>query len=1055
MIATKRWSRQRIYNSVFLFCSLFLFFIATAPSQNVVAQEDEPIVDLTDEQWAWLAEHDVIRIGVDPEYAPYSFIDNNGAYVGVAMDFMALLGEQLGVEFEVVPGLSWPEIINGAQDRSLDVIVTAVQTEERDQFLDFTEIYLPTPLVIMTRADDDRIQTPADLVNKTVALVDGYSSSQRVQNEHTTIDPYLVATPLEGLFAVSAGNADAYVGVLGINLYLASNYGVQNLQIATQYDLQGNGQRLAVRNDWSELAPILEKTLNAIPEEQKSQIFQKWIPVQFEEEETVPENLMLTDEEMAWLAEHPVIQIAADPNYAPIEFRNASGEFQGVSADYLEEIGTMLGISFAYTTADTWGEVIVQMENRELDLLSAAVQTSDREQFAEFTTPYLTLPTVIFTHDDVSFISDLSQLEGQKVAVVRGFAIIDYLAQAYPDIELVETDDVADALQKVSQKEASAYIGDILTTGYYIRQGNYQNIKVSGESPYQIELAMGVRNDWPIFATILQKSLDVLSTEERDLITRKWTTIEVGQAFDYRQLLMVGLVALGIFVIVAGWNLSLQREIGKRKQTEGALREAINTAESAQLEAERANQAKSTFLANMSHELRTPLNAIIGFARMMKRDSSLSVKVRKNLNIINVSGEHLLSLINDVLDMSKIEAGRIVLNSSAFNLYDLLRDVENMLRNRAQSKGLSLVFELDSDLPAFVETDEKKLRQVLINLLNNGIKFTETGQVTLAVSVDLLAVQMENGRQPAQLNFDIIDTGVGIAVDEIEQVFAPFVQTTSGQQSGEGTGLGLPISRQFVQLMGGEISLKSELGKGSTFTFDVFVHLPESETAATIEDEVEVVGLVSGQAEYRILIADDVQENRALLQTLLSDVGFVVREAANGQAAIDLWQSWRPHLIWMDIRMPIMDGLTATTYIRDHEEAEQRTAIIALSSSILSAEREAILATGADEFVAKPFRESEIFTVMGEYLGVEYLYGGEGGGQPVFVAERLDLSMLAPKLLDMLETAVKKIDMDGINLAIAHIRQEFPETADKLAYFANDYQYTVILNEIVATRQSR
>ncbi len=956
----------------------FFFLIALGPTPIASAQDagDAPL-DLTDAERAWLAEHDVIRIGVDPDYAPYSFVDDDGDYVGIAMDFVALLSEQLDVEMEVVPGLSWPEIVDGARERSVDVIITAVHTEERDEFLDFTEIYLPTPLVIMTRTEDGRIRSSSDLAGKTVALVDGYSSSQRVQNEHPDVEPYLVATPLEGLFAVSAGNADAYVGVIGINLYLASTYGIQNLKIATEYDLQGNGQRLGVRNDWPELAPILDKALLAIPEDEKSQIFQRWLPIQYAAETAEKaDNLMLTEEEATWLAAHPVIRVAADPNHAPIEYRAPDGTFEGVAIDYLEQISNLLNVEFEYHNANTWPEVIAKLENRELDMFSAAVPTAEREQFSTFTNPYLTLPAVIFTNEDVSFIGDLSELEGQKVAAIRGVAVTESLKQDYPGIELIETDNITAALVKVAQKEAVAYIGSILTTGYYIREGGYQNLKVSGESPYQVEISMAARSDWPLFASILQKSLNVISAEEQELIARKWSSIQVEQAFDYRQLLWIGLVAVLIFAVVAGWNVSLRSEIDKRKQTEEALRKAIDRAEVAQLEAERANQAKSTFLANMSHELRTPLNAIIGFARMMKRDSSLSPKVRKNLGIINVSGEHLLSLINDVLDMSKIEAGRTTLNNSVFNLYDLLRDLEGMLHNRVQSKGLNFIVDLNPKLPTWVETDEKKLRQVLINLLGNAIKFTEIGTVSLTVTAVFLASQNENGRKTAKLVFTIADTGVGIAHDELNKVFAPFVQTRSGELSGEGTGLGLPISRQFVQLMGGDIRVRSELHKGSTFAFDIFVHIFEPDEIEAPPKELQVIGLAPEQPDYRILIVDDVQENRALLQTLLTDVGFTVREAANGQAALDIWESWQPHLIWMDIRMPIMDGLIATQMMRSAEgdNSEQKTVIIALSSSVLEEEQEAILAIGADAFVSKPFREAEIFSTMADYLGVQYLY---------------------------------------------------------------------------------
>ncbi|MCP4357227.1 MAG: transporter substrate-binding domain-containing protein [Chloroflexi bacterium] len=1032
-----------------------LLSVVTTTAVRPIAAQENVVVNLTDAEKAWLAEHPTIRIGVDPEYAPYSFVDDNGQYVGVAMDFVDLISEQLGVSLEVVPGLTWPEIVEGARNREVDIIITAVQTDERDQFLDFTEIYIPTPLVIMIRVDDSTLKAPEDLAGKTVALVDGYSSSERVLREHPTIEPLLVENPLEGLVAVSSGAADAYVGVLGINLYLASNYGVQNLQIATNYDLQGNGQRLASRNDWPELAPILEKTLKAIPEEQKSQIFQKWIPVQSAESPSNSANsLILSAKESAWLAEHPIIRVAADPNYAPIAFTDGRGQFQGVAIDYLAQISDLLGVEFEITQTGTWDEVASRLENQEFDLFATAVPTPDQRQTSSFTSPYLTLPAVIFTHEDVSFIGDLSQLNGERVTAVKGFAVTEFLKRDYPEIELIETDDVAAALDPLTRKEAVAYIGSILTTGYYLRQGGYQNLKVSGQTPYQIELTLATRSDWPVLAALLQKSLDSLAQEEHEAISRKWATIQIAQAINFRQIAFVGLAGISIVLLFTGWNMSLRREVSKRKQTEEALRQAKETAENAQSEAETANRAKSAFLANMSHELRTPLNAILGFARLMMRDATMSSKSQKNLNIINDSGEHLLGLINDVLDMSKIEAGHVSLYNSKFDLQQLLNDLEAMLHMRAQRKGLHLVFDLAPNLPRHIEGDEKRLRQVLINLLNNGIKFTEQGTVSLRVS-PLPQLIEANGRDTARLAFTISDTGVGIAPEEIGQVFAAFTQTKSGRQSGEGTGLGLPISRQFVRLMGGDIAVQSQEGQGATFTFDIQVRLAQAEEISEPEPAREVIGLADDQEVYRILVVDDVAENRAILQTLLQTIGFSVQEAADGQAALDTWKSWQPHLIWMDIRMPVMDGMTATRHIKQAEvNTTSQTIVIALSSSVLDEERELVLAAGADDFVPKPFAEAEIFGKMATYLGVRYLYADlpQTAVPTTSAVSKTNPPVLTPELLLSLKTAVKHLDMENIDSNIEDISAVNPALAHTLSELASDFQYGDMLSLIDETR---
>ena len=428
------------------------------------------------------------------------------------------------------------------------------------------------------------------------------------------------------------------------------------------------------------------------------------------------------------------------------------------------------------------------------------------------------------------------------------------------------------------------------------------------------------------------------------------------------------------------------RDITERKVAEETLRafaakleiserEALEAKEEAyrsERRAREANRAKSTFLANMSHELRTPLNAIIGFIQLMDRDRSLSAEQRENLGIIMRSGEHLLGMINDVLSLAKIEAGQLNVIEEIFDLHRLLQGLEEMFRIRSETKGLRLAFD-SSALPQFVSGDDGKLRQVLINLLGNAVKFTEFGTV-------MLRARWEDGLA----TFELEDTGPGIAQHDLERLFEPFVQTTSGAKSREGTGLGLAISRNFVRLLGGEIWVTSEVGKGTTFTLQI--RLPVVTGMESDTKRGRVIRLAQGQAPCRILVVDDARENRILLLKMLSMVGFEVREAANGQEAVNGWAGWHPHLIFMDVRMPVMDGIVATKTIRSSEReatgevpkdatpADRRSVIVALTASVFEHERETVLAAGCDDFVMKPFREATIFDKLSEHLGVRFLH---------------------------------------------------------------------------------
>jgi signal transduction histidine kinase/CheY-like chemotaxis protein len=388
--------------------------------------------------------------------------------------------------------------------------------------------------------------------------------------------------------------------------------------------------------------------------------------------------------------------------------------------------------------------------------------------------------------------------------------------------------------------------------------------------------------------------------------------------------------------------------------------------------AECANQTKSEFLANMSHELRTPLNAILGFSQLMNREELLTKQQQENIGIINRSGEHLLSLINEVLDLAKIESGKMILHPVDFDLYLLLDLIEEMLSLRAESKGIELIFERSKELPRYIKTDDKKLRQVLINLLGNAIKFTASGSVTLRVE---LAGQSssEPNSQSTKIDFEIEDTGAGIAPEEMDSLFEAFTQTRAGKASQQGTGLGLPIAKTFVQLMGGKIQVNSQLGKGSSFEFDIQVELSEAGKVQKSTATQKVIGLEPNQPEYRILVVDDRWENRQLLLKLLQPIGFATREASNGQEAIEAWQQWQPNLIWMDMRMPVMNGYEATRQIKSHPQGKATT-IVALTASTLEEEKAVVLAAGCDDFVRKPFREEIIFSKTAQYLGARYIY---------------------------------------------------------------------------------
>ncbi|WP_299403794.1 response regulator [Acaryochloris sp. IP29b_bin.148] len=495
------------------------------------------------------------------------------------------------------------------------------------------------------------------------------------------------------------------------------------------------------------------------------------------------------------------------------------------------------------------------------------------------------------------------------------------------------------------------------------------------------------------------------------------------------------------------------RDIRDRKLAEEKLQQSNERLRITNQDLIRATQFKDEFLASMSHELRTPLNAVLGFSQLMQRDQSMSADNHEMLQIINRNGEHLLALINDILEMSKIEAGKIVLKPTTVDFPKFLDDLHNLFKGKAEAKHLELTVLYPPEMPRYIQVDVVKLRQILLNLMGNALKFTQQGQISLHTKI--LDTAPDLSPTAVHLQFMISDTGTGIKPGELESIFHPFIQSEDGKHAHQGTGLGLPISCKFAQLMGGNIQVQSIWGKGSTFYCDILVEASANDAQAedsSSQHYQTMQGFSDSQTSYRLLVVDDNVDNRALLTHMLSIPSFEVRTAVSGSQAVDINESWHPHLICMDISMPEMSGLEATRRIRRSNSTPK---IIAITANAFADDRQAALAAGCDDFIAKPFTEVTIFKRIAKLLDLEFTTESalsiptQDHWDPSNLQEaqiQSDFSAMPTAWQEHVQQSIRTLDEQSLRTLLKDVPAEHHAMVDAISRLLKDYRYDILMS---------
>ena len=663
------------------------------------------------------------------------------------------------------------------------------------------------------------------------------------------------------------------------------------------------------------------------------------------------EGAVWTEEEARFIREHPVIRLGVDPEFVPYEFFDEEGQYTGITSEYLNLISGISGLRFDAAPGHTWPEAYDKALAGELDALPAVGMTQERAEHFLYSKPYYEFKRVIVVREEEREINDLRDMEGRIIAVQRNSSHHSYLLE-HPGISLSLYDDVGEALAAVATGAERAFVGNLATCNYLIRSSALTGLRlISFEARKQQELYFAARKDWPELISIFNKSLDLIPQAQKTAINQRW--IELDTDIDYSQMIRLVLLAGGIAAIILGvsffWISRLRREIRHRTQIQQDL-------ETAKRQADEANEFKSSFMARMSHEIRTPLNGITGMAYLLKR-TGLSLTQRMYVDRITRASGNMLSIINDILDFSKIEAGKVDLEAAPFSLDQVIENVISIVSYQIEEQQIGFKLSKDPQLPNWFIGDAKRIEQVLLNLLNNAAKFTQKGEVSL--DIRLVARQQDK----YHLAFTVKDTGIGMDEQQVSRLFQPFVQGDSSiTRRFGGSGLGLSIVKNLVDMMRGEIQVFSAPGEGSTFILELALSVDKEREAAYAKS-------MSGEhfKDLRALVLEKTGSSINLIESYLGAFGMRCELTTSQASAVGMLEaadgkfSMPFDLLILDYETPAEGGFAFVRSMLDNARIQRKPRVIMLLPMTREDLFDRLNENGVDIGIGKPIIPSVLF----------------------------------------------------------------------------------------------